>query len=422
MIVDMRARRGAAAALGMALITATPAVAAGPAAPPDRPPVPVAALAETPAVPEDNADDPAIWVNPQDPGRSLVVGALKDEGLGVYDLQGRLVQRIAPQPTPEGAEAPSRFNNVDLVRGFPLGGRRVDLAVVSDRGLDRVRAYRIDPGNPAAPLTDVSAADLPFVFSRDLAEAGEQSTAYGLTTWSDRHRTYVYVTQRHSLPVAQLELVARDGRVTYRKVSSVTLPGGFRLPDGTSWTPCQDPGEQPQSEAMVVDPAARALYVAQEDVGIWRVPVPFGRGAPRLLDRVRSFGVPAAYDPATEECVAGGADPGFGGRHLTADVEGLEVVPRRRGGPVLLASSQGDNTFAVYGGGGTRYLGGFRVPDGAIDGSSDCDGLAVTPLPLGPAWPGGLAVVQDGDDRPAGESSNFKFVPWRPIAEGVLGG
>ena len=391
----MRAARGTAAALGMMLLTATPALAAGPApaGPPDRPLVPVQARAETPAVPEDNADDPAIWVDAKDPSRSLVIGALKDEGLGVYDLQGRQVQRIAPQPTPEGAEAPSRFNNVDVVRGFPLGGRRVDLAVVSDRGLDRVRAYRIDPGNRAAPLTDVSAADLPFVFAKDLAEAGEQATAYGLTTWTDpkRHRTYVYVTQRHSLPVAQLELVAAGGRVTYRRVASVTLPGTFRLPDGTSWTPCQDPGEQPQSEAMVVDDAARALYIAQEDVGIWRVPVPFGRTAPTLVDRVRGFGVPAAYDEATEECAPSGADPGFGGTHLTADVEGLEIVPRRQGERVLLASSQGDNTFAVYGRGGTRYLGGFRVADGAIDGSSDCDGLAVTPLPLGPAWPGGLA-------------------------------
>ena len=117
------------------------------------------------------------------------------------------------------------------------------------------------------------------------------------------------MTQRHSLPVAQLELYDDRGRVNYRKVAAVTLPGSFRLPDGTAWTPCEDPGEQAQSEAMVVDAASRYLYVAQEDIGIWRVPVPFGRGRPVLVDRTTSFGVPATFDEATEECVPSGGRP-----------------------------------------------------------------------------------------------------------------
>jgi 3-phytase len=170
---------------------------------------------------------------------------------------------------------------------------------------------------------------------------------------------------------------------------------------------------------MVVDDASRNLYVAQEDIGIWRVPVPFGRGAPVLVDRTKGSGVPATYDEATEECVPSGPDPGFGGRHLTADVEGLEIVPRRGKAPLLVASSQGDNTFATYERDGTRYRGGFAVVDGAVDGSSDCDGLAISPVPLGARYPDGPAVVQDGDDTPAGESSNVTFVRWDTIARGL---
>jgi 3-phytase len=138
-----------------------------------------------------------------------------------------------------------------------------------------------------------------------------------------------------------------------------------------------------------------------------------------LVDRTKAFGVPATYDEATEECVASGADPGFGGKHLTADVEGLEIVPRRGQAPVLVASSQGDDTFVSYDRDGTRYRGGFAVVPGVVDGSSDCDGLAIAPVPLGSRFPGGLAVVQDGDDTPAGESSDFKFVPWDRIARGL---
>ncbi|GHH83717.1 hypothetical protein GCM10017771_11010 [Streptomyces capitiformicae] len=40
------------------------------------------------------------------------------------------------------------------------------------------------------------------------------------------------------------------------------------LPNGTSWTPCADPGDLPQVEGMVVDPVNKVLYAGQEDVGI----------------------------------------------------------------------------------------------------------------------------------------------------------
>ncbi len=40
-------------------------------------------------------DDPALWVHPQDRGRSLVLAAAKRGGLRVYDLQARQVQRLS---------------------------------------------------------------------------------------------------------------------------------------------------------------------------------------------------------------------------------------------------------------------------------------------------------------------------------------
>src|SRR5699024_6669488 len=37
-----------------------------------------------------DTDDPAIWINPQDPAKSLIIGTDKEEGGGlyVYDLEG----------------------------------------------------------------------------------------------------------------------------------------------------------------------------------------------------------------------------------------------------------------------------------------------------------------------------------------------
>ncbi len=42
----------------------------------------------------DAADDPAIWVHPSDPSRSVVIGNDKGGSLEVYDLSGRRIQRI----------------------------------------------------------------------------------------------------------------------------------------------------------------------------------------------------------------------------------------------------------------------------------------------------------------------------------------
>ncbi|MCP2166431.1 phytase [Goodfellowiella coeruleoviolacea] len=65
--------------------------------------------------------------------------------------------------------------------------------------------------------------------------------------------------------------------------------------------------------------------------------------------------------------MVGGADPGFGGRHLSADVEGLTLC---RGGAddegYLIVSSQGDSTYAVdERADDSDYLGSFRVGPGA---------------------------------------------------------
>ncbi|MFJ4693134.1 phytase [Streptomyces sp. NPDC088766] len=386
---------------------------------------------ETPALYDDeaggnsDADDPAIWRNAADPDASLVVATAKEGGLRVYDLGARLVQSLAAPAGPGPEDAPGRYNNVDVVQGLKLSTGRADLAVTTDRGNDRLRIYRIDPASPGRPLSDVTDPAAAPVFSADQAEINEQRTAYGLATWTDRAsgRTYALVSRRERTTIALLELTPKaGGRVGYRKVRTLNLPSSFRLPNGTSWSPCAEPGELPQVEGMVVDPANGTLYAGQEDVGIWRMPAALD-GTPRLVDTVREYGVPGTYDEATEECVSG-ADPGYGGTRITADVEGLTLVTEADGDGHLLASSQGDDTFAAYDrerSDDNEYEGGFRVAATATgpDGSEECDGAAALNAPLGRRFPGGLLVVQDGhDDAGAAEdrtATNFKFVDLREV-------
>ncbi|MDP9798222.1 3-phytase [Catenuloplanes nepalensis] len=399
---------GAALAVPLMLLTtaANPAAAHAP-----RPIEKLTPTVETPALHDDeaggdaDADDPAIWVNPADRGKSRVIATAKNGGLRVYDLRGRELQAIATPAAPGPDDEAGRFNNVDIVEGVRLGGRTVDLAAVSDRGRDQLRFYAIDARTGL--LTDVTAADVPFAFNTTQAEVNEQRTAYGLDAFAGGH---LLVSRRSTPEVGTFRIVIEGDRVSYRPVDRLTLPAEFTLPDGTDWAPCTDPGDGPQVEGVVVDEQTRTAYLAQEDVALWRVPIRDGRfaGRPATVEKVREFGIPAAYDEATEECAVDyDADPGFGGR-IVADVEGLTVARH-----TLVVSSQGDDTFYTYDRRSNRPTGHFAVVDGPrADGSQECDGAAVTPVAL-PGFPGGLLVVHDGQDTPADgdrPSTNFKFV------------
>ncbi len=393
----------------------------------------VTATAMTPALYDDdeggnaNADDPAIWLHPDDPSASLVVATAKEGGLYVYDLAGTEVQHIAAPPAPGEDDAPGRLNNVDLAYGFPLGDRTVDLAIVSDRGRDRIRSYAIAPsGTP--PLTDVTAADAPLVFNPDEASVEDQETVYGVAVWQTGDATYVFTSQRHRTGLAMLALKDEGGTVSYDRVAELALPDSWTLADGTGWTPCEDPGELPQVEGMVVDQVRGVLYAAQEDIGVWRIPVsPTGFGEPELFERTREFGIPGTFDEAEEECVLDfDADPGEGGPRIAADAEGLTIYYAGPDAGYLLASGQGDDTFHVYDLlGDNAWIGSFQVGEGSVaDAVEHSDGSMVLNVPLGPDYPEGIFVTHDGDVPPeeldaegeAREKTGFKYVPWQTVA------
>lgn len=144
-----------------------------------------------------------------------------------------------------------------------------------------------------------------------------------------------------------------------------------------------------QVEGCVVDDDESVLYVAEEDRGIWRMLADADADDHReILDTVR------------------------GGR-LVADIEGLAIYhgPRK----LLVASSQGDNSYAVYDVEARQYLLSFRIAGNSrVDGVSDTDGLDVTAVSL-PGYPLGLLVVQDGHNSDPDQNQNFKFVSWADI-------
>ncbi|UYO96911.1 phytase [Microbacterium sp. M28] len=378
----------------------------------------VTAKLETPALwdaDDADADDPAIWVDEDDAENSLVITTAKEAGMNVYDLEGQLVQHIDPKLASGEGDAPGRYNNVDLIHDFELDGDEVDLAVVSDKGMDDLGIFVIDDGE----LTEVTAPDAGRIFSASQEEVNSEHTAYGLATWQEDDGAYALVSRNSETEVALLELSDKgDGTVGWDVVRELALPAEFAMPDGSTWTTCDDPGQYAQVEGIAVDEESGTAYLGQELVGIWKVDADL-TGEAELVDTAIEFGLPGTYDAELDECVYG-ENPGFGGDVLRTDIEGLTIYETDEGEGYLLASSQGDDSFAVYDiEDDNAYVGSFSVVDGAVDGTQHSDGADVVNVSL-PGFDGGLLVLQDGDNTPEGsdeESTNFKYLAWEDVAE-----
>ena len=143
-----------------------------------------------------------------------------------------------------------------------------------------------------------------------------------------------------------------------------------------------------QSEGCVVDDRTATLYVAEEDVSIWRFDA-------------------RADAPTTPVSVAK-----VDGRTLIADVEGLAIAAEGSSGGYLVASSQGDNAYALFRLPDLAFAGRFRIAAGRFGATSETDGIEVLTGDL-PGYPGGVMVAQDGDNAPAAQ--NFKLVAWSDV-------
>ena len=145
-----------------------------------------------------------------------------------------------------------------------------------------------------------------------------------------------------------------------------------------------------QIEGCVVDPRSGTLYVGEETGGLWRFGAQETRG----------------------ELVVPIDD-----RYLVADLEGLALVPEGTEAGWLVASSQGDNAFAVFRLPGLEPVGRFRIAQGQFGSVEETDGIGLVVGDFGPAFPEGLFVAQDGHNQP--RAQNFKLVSWAGIKDAL---
>jgi 3-phytase len=195
----------------------------------------VPSVAETDGMPArgDRADDPAIWLNPAQSERSLILGTNKETGLYVYDLNGGTLQVL-----PVG-----RLNNIDL---------RGNIAVGSNDEVNGLSWFEIDPETTIVThLGDTAVTPVePYGVC-----AGKMDGAFMASpTYKD----------------GKMEIWAADtigdGRLEPTLKRTVQFPG--------------------QLEGCVYHEASRRLFIGEEERGIWVLDLTDDNAEPALFDTI----------------------------------------------------------------------------------------------------------------------------------------
>jgi 3-phytase len=319
-----------------------------------------------------DADDPAIWIHPEDPLRSLVIGTDKGGSLYVFDLEGKII----PGKT---FDTGGRFNNVDVEYGFELAGEEVDIAVATDRPVRLLRVLRLPE------MTPIDNGGIP-VFE---GEVGDAALPMGIALYKRPTDGAVFaVVSRKTGPSGSYLWQYRleddgSGRVQGTKVREF---GTFS--DATS----MDEGvpELGEIESVAVDDALGFVYYSDELTG------------------VRKYRAdPDAPDANVELAL-------FGTEGFAEQREGISIYTIDGGTGYILVSDQQGNAFRIFKREGEpgaphdhRLLKVVRVS------TNESDGSEVTSAALGPRFPSGLFVAMS-DNR------TFHYYSWEDIAGGDL--
>lgn len=247
------------------------------------------------------------------------------------------------------------LNNVDLRQDVKLGAWTGDIAAASNRTDDTISLFTIGEAGELTP-----SGSFPSVIAEP----------YGLCMGAAGEDALVFVAYK------------TGDLVMYRLTGADSGEEFGRLKFDS------------QLEGCVFDDEMRILYIGEEERGVWK----------SYLDEA-GLGEPALIDEA-------GGENG-----LVADVEGLALYKGAEGAGYLMASSQGNNSYAVYDRrGDNAFLGRFVIGDGPdIDGTQETDGIEAASVNFGEVYPEGVFIAQDGENAPKGSPQNFKIVDFRQV-------
>lgn len=312
-----------------------------------------------------DVDDAAIWVHPQDPEKSVVFindkgPSLDASGIYVFALDGKLLYKI-PLHNPV---------NPDVRYDVVFGKDTMDVMVCVDReagntAYNRIRVFQIHPERAT------SSSDFTTEITVPAGIPSGQSEAYG-------HSLYLRQSDR-----ALFSVVSANGRADVTQIQlSRNSDGHIGGAVVRTWGRNDIGGAL--CEGICADDEHGFLYVCDEDVAVLK----YVADPDRRIDTV----------------VARFAQ----GDGISGDREGINIYRCADGTGYLLLSSQGNHRINVY-----DRISNVLIGVLAPEGVTDCDGLDVTSMSLGTAFPNGMAALHLGSSSGA----QFGFYDWSVIAE-----
>ena len=306
-----------------------------------------------------DADDPAIWINPEDPAKSLIIGTDKNEdgALYVFDLNGK----IDEEKTVRNLKRP---NNVDIEYGLLINGEPVDIAVTTERLTSKLRVFS---------LPDMKAIDNGGI---DVFETETQRALMGIALYKRQADGAIYaIVGRKEGPT--------DGTYLWQYLLEDDGNGHVK---GTKVRMFGNWSGKNEIEAIAVDNELGFTYYSDEGVG------------------VRKY----AADPDAPNCNEELAL--FGTEGFAEDHEGISIFKINDGTGYILVSDQQANEFHIFKREGEpNNPHNHQLVKVVKTSTNESDGSDVTNVALNDTFPFGLFVAMSDD-------KTFHFYSWKDIA------
>ena len=323
----------------------------------------ISAIFETPQVKfNGNADDPAIWLNKNDPNLSIIFGTDKYNGIYSYNLKGETI----------GFSNAGSINNIDLRTHNDM---TYIFGTDSANNSINVWVYKNSYLHQKSMEGDFSIDEEPHFFDK------VNFLAYGVCGGLINNKEIiVFVTE------------AKGPRVKLWKFSNNNLEimNTFNNSNAS------------ESEGCVFDDENNKLFISEEN----------------------ERGVIRSYSLSKDLLLTNKINIDDRNGNVVGDPEGLALLKTTSNDGYLIASSQGNSTFNIYDRNKPhKFVGSFKIiQDSFIDGVTDTDGLEIVNTYFNDDFPYGLLVVQDGKNT--GENTlpkeNFKLLSLSEIKKYLI--
>ncbi|TDY13451.1 phytase [Meridianimaribacter flavus] len=295
----------------------------------------VAPTLKTEKLPHDS-DDPAIWINRENPEQSIVFGTDKDEvngGVYAFDLDGKIIK----EKSLTGVSYP---NNVDIEYGFKLtDSTETDIMMFTEREKNQIRLYSVPDMKPLdnggyKVFTDETNIEMKRPMGISIyknPKTGEVSAFVSRKAGPTQGYLYQYALVSDSLGV-HANLLRKLG----------TFSG------------------QKEIEAIAVDDALGYVYYSDEGVGIRKY-----HADPKQGDKEIAL---------------------FGSEYFKDDIEGIAIATYGGDNGFLIVSNQQDHSFNIFKRSDNSFVKTINL------GTIETDGCDVVTESLGKKFPNGLFV------------------------------